>query len=207
MDPFIAALADSVGPSVCVRVYADNVAVVLHRLVAQAPLVARLFLMWFRIAALDIRRDKCVIVPLWTTDLLRARTVIVDHLPFWAGFLVPLAAKYLGFYIGPEAYQQEWAAAETKHSDRARHLLRVDEGITATMTLHDVQALPVLYYIAQLRDAPPHFLALQDRAIERLTRGPRYWPPPSAAYHMDTLVGMPLTFHRLRDMELAIKLR
>ncbi|CAK0910344.1 unnamed protein product, partial [Prorocentrum cordatum] len=48
-----------------------------------------------------------------------ARMVIMDDLPFWAGLLVSLAAKYLGFYIGPEAYQQEWAAAETKYSDRS----------------------------------------------------------------------------------------
>ena len=207
MDPFIAALSSSIGLSGCLRVYADDIALVLHSLVAQAPSVARLCILWLRIAALCIRHDKCVIVPLWTRDLLRARTVVMECLPYWSDFAVALAAKYLGFYIGPEAHTSEWTAAEAKYRDRVRNLLRVDEGITATMLLHNVQALPVLYYVAQLRDVPPPLLALQARFAELLTRGPWSWLPPDAAFYLDTLVGLPLAFHRLRDMELAIKLR
>jgi len=79
--------------------------------------------------------------------------------------------------------------------------------MTATILLHNVQALPVFYYLAQLRDIPTHLFDLQDRAVELLTRGPHAWLPLQAAYCLDLVIGLPSAFTRLRDMDLAIKMR
>ena len=97
MDPFIAALADTVGPRGCLRVYADDIAIVMWQLVAQAPMIDRLFRLFAAIAALQIRHDKCVIAPLWTRNLLRVRTVVMERVAFWSSFTISLAAKYFGF--------------------------------------------------------------------------------------------------------------
>ena len=205
MDPFIAALAASIGPRGCLRVYADDIAVVLWRLVEQAPQVDRLFVLWALISALRIRNDKCVIVPLWTKRLERVRTVIADHVPFWCAFALALAAKYLGFHIGPNSHLHEWPTAIAKYRSRAENLIKVEEGLLATIHLHNIQALPVLYYLAQLRDLPHGMASIQEQAIERLTRGPRDWLPDGAGYHLDTLFGFPAHFYRMETMDLAIK--
>jgi len=112
-------------------------------------------------------------VPLWTKDLTRARTIVMEHVAFWSGFVIALAAKYLGFFIGPEAFLQEWAAAVAKYQTRTLQLLRVDEGLLATVTLHNIQACPVLYYLAQLLTMPADLHTIQNNAVELLTHGPR----------------------------------
>ena len=207
MDPFIAALAAAIGPRGCVRVYADDVAVVLWHLVAQAPCVDAVFHIWARIAALRIRHDKCVIVPLWTLDLRRLRIVVQECVPFWSTFTVSLAAKYLGFFLGPDSHRREWAAASAKYLSRMAQLQRVTDGLQTTMLLHNVQALPVLYYLAQLRDVPDEVCRQQDAQLELLTKGPRRWFFLEAAYNLDRLIDVPLSFTRLRDMDPAIKVR
>jgi len=207
MDPFVAALAASIGPSGCLRVYADDIAIVLWRLTEQARFIDALFRRWTSISALRIRHDKCVVVPLWTLDLFRARALVLEMVPFWGDFLVDLAAKYLGYYIGPEAHLREWAGATGKFMDRATNLLRVEEGLLASIHLHNLQALPVFHYVAQLRDVPDDVCRLQDRMVERLSRGPRRWLPLDVAYNMNTVFRFPSGFHRLQDLGVSIKVR
>lgn len=207
MDAFIAALASSIGPQGCLRVYADDIAMVLWHLTAQAPAVNHLFTIWALISALRIRHDKCVLVPLWTRDLVRVKTVVMDHLPFWVPFSIALAAKYLGFLIGPDSYQFEWKAATAKFCQRADNLLRVEEGLLATIQLHNFQTLPVLHYLAQLRDLPGGLQDIQDKKVERLTRGPRAWLPLQAAYALDRIIPFPAHFVRVDLMSVAIKVR
>ena len=87
---------------------------------------------------------KCVIVPLWTRDLRRARIVVMERVAFWSNFALSLAAKYLGFFIGPDSHLHEWSAAISKFHSRLLGLLMVSEGLSATATLHNIQACPAL---------------------------------------------------------------
>ena len=118
-----------------------------------------------------------------------------------------LHAKYLGFHIGPEAHLHEWQAAVTKYHSRATNLLRVTDGLMAIVTLHNIQACPVLYYLAQLRDLPPHVPKMQDDLVELLTKGPYHWLPNEAPYNLDILFKLPTRFVRLRDVDVAVKVR
>ena len=113
----------------------------------------------------------------------------------------------LGYFIGPDSHLQEWPAATTEFDTRLLNLLRVTEGLMATVTLHNIQASPVLFYLAQLREMPPSLFKLQDDMVELLSRGPRKWLPTDAAYNIDKLFQFPGRFTRLRDMDIAIKAR
>ncbi|CAK0901453.1 unnamed protein product, partial [Prorocentrum cordatum] len=180
MDPFVAALSGAVGPRGYLRVYADDIAIVMWQLVAQ------------------IRRDECVIVPLWNRNLVRVRTVVMERVAFWSSLTISLAAKYFGFSIGPDSRRLEWPTAIAKFWSRATDLLRVTEGLPATMTLHNTQGCPILYY--QVRHMPQALFQLQDDMVELLTRGPRCWVPVEAAYSFDSLFRCANRLMRLRYM-------
>jgi hypothetical protein len=82
------------------------------------------------------------------------------------------AVKYLGVHIGPGAPALQWSLASENFLDAVRFLLSLDCGLTATISLFNILALPRLAWLASFLHPPSHITKLVNDSIIRLTRGP-----------------------------------
>ena len=75
----------------------------------------------------------------------------------WAAINIVSAAKYLGFYIGPEAAAAQWRKAVAKYLAQSVQIGR--SGVPASLATHkyNQNAASVLMYLAQLAPLPKNF--------------------------------------------------
>ena len=162
-------------PGACTRAYADDLALVHHRILSHAGTLQDIFFEYESITGLRLNIDKTVFVPLFLHDVCDLRTSLVDAAPLWGALPIAGKAKYLGFVLGPDRGIDTWTAAATKYEDRARTWGKMSLGMLSTMDAYQVFIAPVFMFLAQLDPVPNIFDKLEEKVGRILFPGPRGW--------------------------------
>ena len=126
---------------------------------------------------LTSKPSKCNIVPLSPADAnfkdcVRESAFISGwlsvHIPTWGEFHAPLAAKYLGFFLGPLAAEKVWKSPIDKWTARAREIARSHMGPLLAAVCYNARAIPVLGSVAQLLPPPPEIRAIASSLLHHV---------------------------------------
>ena len=71
-------------PEATLRAFADDIAVVVPDVAKALPILSNIFEELGNITGLFLNKPKCVLIPLWPTDVDAAKLQIAQHFPFWA---------------------------------------------------------------------------------------------------------------------------
>jgi hypothetical protein len=169
--------------------YADDLALVLYDLWRLLPALDQVLSLVASGAGLHINWKKVQLIPLWRNpnfDLMRNR--LSATCPRWKPSKLATSAKYLGIQVGPGVSDLDaFAAPLAKYLERCRFIAKMGLGWTKAAALHNMFALPVLSYVAQVQaDAGIREHDL-DRAVAILFKGPMYRPPYRFHAHLDEL--------------------
>ena len=80
------------------------------------------------------------------------------HLPVWAGFKLAEFGKYLGFYLGPGASEQNWSTVAEKATYRAFEIHSTTMPAQFALRAFNRTVATLAIYISQFL-APPKWLA------------------------------------------------
>ena len=101
------------------RAYADDLAMVLRSGLAQLqPCV--FFLDFAKCSGLHLHLGETILLPLFEYDLMTLRAAIAVAAPLWRGIAVGVAAKHLGFVLGPGARGLSWSKPLEKYVARSK---------------------------------------------------------------------------------------
>ena len=171
-DSLLRALARMSGPRDVTRAYADDIAMVLRNIWAQAPDIASLFCVLEKIAGLVLKNKKCVIIPLWLYEAESFRNELAKLVPTWANFAVSDSAKYLGIWMGPGARNRTWDEPMEKYMQRCRNLRGLALGLQATAFQYNMFCTTVLSFVGQVSAVPACVLEKEAYCLQMLTAGP-----------------------------------
>jgi endonuclease/exonuclease/phosphatase family metal-dependent hydrolase len=169
--------------------YADDLALVLYDLWLLLPALDHALAVVASAAGLHINWKKVQLIPLWRSPNLAAmRNRISATCPRWKPTQLALTAKYLGIQVGPGVTDSfVFAAPLTKYLERCRFIAKMGLGWSRAASLHNLFALPVLSYVAQVQaddGLREHDL---DRAAAILFKHPMFRPPFRFFAHLDEL--------------------
>jgi hypothetical protein len=169
--------------------YADDLALVLYELWALLPALNSALARIASAAGLHINWKKVQLIPLWRDpDLELMRRRLSATCPRWTPSKIGLSAKYLGIQVGPGVSDIDaFAAPLSKYLDRCRFIAKMGLGWMRAATLHNIFALPVLSYVAQVQADEGLREQDLDRAAAILFKHPMYRPPFRFFAHLDEL--------------------
>jgi hypothetical protein len=183
--------------------YADDLACIMFEFWKQLETFAACLSVIASAAGLHINWRKVQIIPLHrhpNIDLFRRRLSATR--PAWAAAKIALQAKYLGFIVGPEVTDKvSFAGPLLKYIERCRFISRLGLGWAKAAEMHNIFALPVLSYIAQLQSDR----GIEDKDLDRsaaiLFKCPMYRPP----YNFFANIGQLGVNLGLKDIRLECK--
>jgi hypothetical protein len=159
--------------------YADDLACILWEFWRQLATFALGLSTIASGAGLHINWRKVQLVPLHRhPDLDDFRRRLSATRPAWSTATISLQAKYLGIITGPAATDKiTMQAPLQKYIERCRFIGRLGLGWVRAAAMHNIFALPVLSYVAQVQgDRGIEDFDL-DRAVAILFKNPMYRPP------------------------------
>ena len=116
------------------RVYADDLGMVLKNLAEQLPILMRCFDLFAAVSAVCLKPSKCVLVPLAKdADFQAIRAMLAAIRPLLAHFNVATWAIYLGMALGPGADDNGWLAPVRKCMRRTMEVRALGLGLTLSM--------------------------------------------------------------------------
>jgi hypothetical protein len=161
--------------------YADDLACILQECWKQLQSFALGLSTIASAAGLHINWKKVQLVPLFRNpDLENFRRRLSAARPAWAEAKIALQAKYLGIIVGPAVTDKiVMQAPLAKYIERCRFISRLGLGWVKAASMHNIFALPVLSYVAQVQGDR----GIEDRDLDRaaaiLYKNPMYRPPHS----------------------------
>ena len=72
------------------------------------PILQKLFDELANIAGLFLNLPKCVLIPLWLSNIDTLREALCEYFPWWSRMDIKFSGTYLGFALGPEAKDTGW---------------------------------------------------------------------------------------------------
>ena len=109
MDALVHAISCNLNSKEALGAFADDIGIVVTNVWKTAPILQILFQQFQAISALSLNVSKTVLIPLWQFMTCKnMRTLLRETCPKWSQIAIRKAGKYLGFYVGPEAYNQIW---------------------------------------------------------------------------------------------------
>eukprot|EP00959_Pyramimonas_sp_CCMP1952_P114537 2394596-Pyramimonas_sp.AAC.1 len=100
------------------------------------------------LAALILKVCKCHITPLagaFTPELAaRYAAAVASLVPAWADFVVVPNLKYLGMWVGPNAYLKSWMAPRNKYRHRSNMLSGANAPTAVTANLYSARCATTL---------------------------------------------------------------
>ena len=193
-------------PELVLRAYADDLAAVIPRGLETVPTLAALFHDFARVSCLELNLPKTVVVPLYPAEFHEVASNIRHAARIWAGIKVAGAAKYLGFYLGPNREHLTTLKPIQKYLDRATNWGKLPSGLFLATAAYSVYILPVLAFVLQLDELPPDWKQLEAKALRRMAPGPGNWCTPEDLHNLKRW-GMPKDFPDPEGIALAAKLR
>jgi hypothetical protein len=159
--------------------YADDLACILFEFWKQLETFAACLAVIASAAGLHISWRKVQLIPLHRhPDLELFRRRLSATRPAWAVAKIALQAKYLGFIVGPAVTDKtSFEGPLNKYIERCRFISRLGMGWFKATEMHNIFALPVLSYVAQLQGDRGIADRDLDRAAAILYKCPMYRPP------------------------------
>jgi hypothetical protein len=169
--------------------YADDLALVLYDLWRLLPALDRALQVVAAAAGLHINWRKVQLIPLWRNpSFAMMRSRLSATCPRWKPSQLTLSAKYLGIQVGPGVSDTSaFAAPLAKYLDRCRFIAKMSLGWTRAASLHNIFALPVLSYVAQVQADEGLREVDLDRAAAILFKHPMFRPSYRYFVHLDEL--------------------
>jgi hypothetical protein len=169
--------------------YADDIALVLYDLWKLLPALDHALAGVAAGAGLYINWQKVQLIPLWRhVDLELLRRRLSATCPRWKPTKLSMSAKYLGILVGPGVSDVDaFAAPLKKYMERCRFIAKMGLGWVRAASLHNIFALPVLSYVAQVQGDDGLREPDLDRAAATLFKNPMYRPPYRFFAHLDEL--------------------
>ncbi len=169
--------------------YADDLALVLYEFWRLLPALDQALADVAAGAGLRINWQKVQLIPLWWhADLELVKRRISATCPRWKPSKLAMTAKYLGILVGPGVSDSDvFAAPLKKYLERCRFIAKLGLGWVRAASLHNIFALPVLSYVAQVQGDDGLREMDLDRAAAILFKSPMYRPPFRFFAHLDEL--------------------
>jgi hypothetical protein len=169
--------------------YADDLALVLYDFWKQLLALDRALAEVAMAAGLLINWKKVQLVPLWpSADLVATKRRLTATCPHWKPAKLAMEAKYLGLLVGPGVSDQSaFANPVEKYLQRCRFIAKLGLGWVRAAAMHNIFALPVLSYVAQVQgdDGLPEVQL--DRAAAILFKAPMHRPNFAFFEHLQQL--------------------
>ena len=159
------------------------------------------------ISCLRLNLPKTVLIPLWPAVPRQLKRALYDDFPAWANVGISFSAKYLGFYLGPEAGSQGWEQAIGKYSKRCELWCSLRLGMQYDARVYRIFCFSVLGFLWQLEQCPNSVLEAERIALRRFAPGPGNWVTPNDLFNLKASFGFPFAFQSAAMMALAAKLR
>jgi hypothetical protein len=169
--------------------YADDLACILFEFWRQLQPFAQCLTLIASAAGLSINWRKVQLVPLHRhPDLEQFRRRLSATRPAWAVAKVALQAKYLGIVVGPAVTDKiAMEGPLLKYLERCRFISRLGLGWVKASAMHNIFALPVLSYVAQVQGDR----GIEDRDLDRaaaiLFKNPMFRPPYNFFAYLEQL--------------------
>ena len=112
---------------------------------------------------------------------------LIKSLPNWSNFKIALAAKYLGFYLGPRSAELVWKAPIAKWKTRAREIARSHLSPLLAAVSYNSRAISVLGYISQLTPPPPAFETTERALLHHMLHLPTNSFEHRTFFHLDSI--------------------
>jgi len=124
---------------------------------------------------LKVKPSKCKLVLLCAESEVKMADVsawLTSHAPRWRAMSVCRAAKYLGHWMGPDAFPLVWKGPEAKFRLRVRELAAVGAAAFETAKDYNAMVVPVLQYIAKLHRLPASLQSYERHALTTVLHMP-----------------------------------
>ena len=120
-DVLLRTLGSLLGKDEELSAFADDTAMVVASYTKALPSLCVMFEEFGSISGLCLNIRKTFFIPLWPSrDLNHVRTLISELCPAWRDISIAMAAKYLGFILGPVRWQSSWEAPLRQFLNRAK---------------------------------------------------------------------------------------
>ena len=126
LDPFLFAFCSALGNGSkgIIRGCADDIGFALSGM-KHLNLLYPIYQQAEALAGLALHPSKCVLVPLCDISEHQIHTIkgwLQRHFVPWSGFKIERAAKFLGFYVGPDCGKINWNGPLGKLQDRVKQI-------------------------------------------------------------------------------------
>ena len=173
-------------PGSLVRAYADDIAVVLRRLL-EARQLEDIFAEYSLVSGLRLHSAKSIIVPLSIRSPDDIRTMISSAAPTWGSLTIKDNAKYLGYVLGPGRGEQAWTGVLRKMHERARIWRGVGAGMMVSLQAIRVYVFPLAGFLLQLQPLPSSWDREEAKIINTMFPGARGWASSVLMRHLRSL--------------------
>ena len=110
--------------------------------------------------------------------------ILLDISPSWSRIKFSTSAKYLGFFIGPDGYDDSWRGPIRKYMDRISYIRNCSFGISASIYFYNVIAVSTLSYVSQLLLPPPCLFRAESKLLPHITPSPGSWVSAGTLHHV-----------------------
>ena len=184
-------------PEATLRAFAEDIAVVVPDVAKALPMLSGIFEELGSITGLFLNKPKCVLIPLWPTDLETTKLQIAQHFPYWADLEVKMFGTYLGFVVGPEADDKSWKKPVDKFLESARAWGKLGLGLHYTSMAYIIYIFPILSFVAQLQKPPVWVLEAEEKALRLIIPGPYRWILKEDLFHLSECYGQKVSLPSL----------
>ena len=185
-------LEANLGPTDCLRAYADDIAILLHDVVCQLEFLHDAFVKIEAATCLALNKRKCVMLPCWKWEHAQALAILQEDAPNWTEFRVDWKAIYLGFGVGINGYNESWVKPITKLIARMHDVRAAGAGLAASMVLYNIFCVSVLSHVAQIRPPPRLLVDVVQRHCCRLIPARYQWISAEALWHVRAILLFPV---------------
>jgi len=193
-------------PSVLVRAYADDIALILPQWREEAPRLQRVLQDYAAVSGLELNMAKSVWVSLEAIDPAIVKQRVAAAIPDWGRMVFDTSAKYLGYVLGPGREEKSWIKPLRKFHSRATAWGQSGGGLHLTAVAYAVYVMPVLQFVAQLEPPPQDWQHQETAAFRKLIPSPGNGGMPRLAKFLADC-GMPKSFATFAHTARAAKLR
>jgi len=194
-------------PSGVLRAFADDIGMAMEDLHRDGCIARTIFEEFAVMSGLELNLPKTVIVPLWPKGFNELNEQKNNGAFFWDSAIVAKTGKYLGFSMGPGKNDSSWHAAVQKYLARTRKWREIGIGTQFATLAYNVFAFTTLSFVAQLESPPTLATCAEAKGLRNMLPGPGNWFIPEDAFFFKEQYGQARSFHSLKVVSQAAKLR
>jgi hypothetical protein len=139
VDTFIKSIYFFCKQDVHVRSLYDDTSMVLYNASRDGRDVLELFCLFRKASGLGLNSIKSVVLPLWPPSHNRHAVYKESILRIFKDFIFRLSAKYLGIFIGPDAWANPWQHLVARYNQAVYKLRGFGLGLLASLRIYNVR--------------------------------------------------------------------